>query len=58
MDILDCFKNIVSHKSLAFSCHSVVVNNLGRLLKAGLEVSKLIVENRFRVIKGNLQKST
>ena len=31
--------------SLAFSSHFCAVNNLGQLLNAGLEVSKLIVEN-------------
>ena len=49
---------MVCHTSLAFSSHPVVANNLGQLLNAGLEVNKLIVDNRLRVVEGKIIKKS
>jgi len=40
---------IVCHKSLAFSSHSVSVNNVAQLLNARVKVNKLIINNRLYV---------
>ena len=48
--------NLSYSKSLAFSIHSVVANNLSQLLNAELEINKLTVENRLRVVEGKITK--
>ena len=54
----DYFKNSLGYTPPTFSSYSVVVNKLGQLLNAGLEVNNLIVEDQLRVIEGKIGKKS